>query len=547
MRNIILKKILIYGIVIMLIISFGPIITSGISYNSYIKKTEKITNHYEEELNDKNEYFNDKIIKKGNNDPENSFVCGFVTDIDTGLPIENVDVSLYWWDYEGNYDYNTTYTNSSGYYGMHTAAGYVDLYFYKDDYFTEYSWDNVIDDYEILFVNVTLLSEPPVTVSICGYIKDKITNDPITNAYIDLNWKDSYGHTWYNDTYSNASGFYQMGAPSGNIRIYSHPDGYYHGYSDWYIINENETFWINLSLEPIPPQTAVVCGYITDKMNGEPIEDAYVELYWKDEEGNYDYNDTHTDACGFYKMYTNPGRIRIYTDTPNYHYQYTEYYWIEDNQTIWINLSLIFEPEESIVACGYVLDSATHAPVKYAYVRYDWKDDIGHMYSKYTCTDKAGLFSIDIPPGSAQFYFTSYGYIDYTTSWIDINESENPTWINASISPEITVKIVRPLPGIYVYDILKTPIITKILSLLMIKLKPIIIGPITIEANVSQYTLGVNRVDFYIDDIFLKKDTIEPYNFTWNKTAYFNHRITVIAYDYAGTIDIDTVNIIKLS
>ena len=89
------------------------------------------------------------------------------------------------------------------------------------------------------------------------------------------------------------------------------------------------------------------------------------------------------------------------------------------------------------------------------------------------------------------------------------------------------------------------PLLSKLLSRFMPKFRPIIIGPITIEANVTQNTSGVNRVDFYIDDVFQKTDTIEPYNFTWNKTAFFTHQITVIAYDNAGPLNIDTVLVRK--
>jgi len=523
-KKIITQKILIYGIVIMLIISFWPIITSGIAYNDLDKQTEK-------------------TFKKGYDDPENALVCGFVTDKDTGLPIEDVYVELFWRD-NGNYDWNTTYTNASGYYGMHTAAGFIDLYFYADDYFREYQHNYIIDSYETLWINVSLFPHPPVTVTICGYIRDNNTGCPIPSADVDLQWKDDYGHWWYNDTYTNASGFYLMGAPAGDIRINARADGYFYEYSDGYFIEENITFWINLSLIPKPPETAVVCGYITE-MNGEPIEDVGVELSWRDDEGHYNYNHTYTDGIGFYKMNTAPGRIKIYAYKSNYDSQSSPYYWIEDNQTLWINLSLPYEPEESLVACGYVLDTVTRAPVKYAYVRYDWKDDIGHMYSKYTYADRVGFFQINVPPGSAQFYITSNGYQGFSTSWYDFNESVPITWINVSIAPEITVTIEKPLPGLYINNFLKMPLLSKLLSRFMPKFRPIIIGPITIEANVTQNTSGVNRVDFYIDDVFQKTDTIEPYNFTWNKTAFFTHQITVIAYDNAGPLNIDTVLVRK--
>jgi len=477
---------------------------------------------------------------------ENALVCGFVTDKDTGSPIEGVRVRLWWTDGEGNYDENETYTNTSGYYGMHTKAGRINLHFYAGGYFNEHKYDYIIDSYETLWVNISLFPIPPVTVTICGYIKDKNTGDPIPSADVEIDWKDDYGHWWYNHTHSNASGFYRMGAPAGNIRIYAYADGYFYEYSNYYFVEENETFWINLSLEPKPPQTAVVCGYITDKMNGEPIEDADVDLDWRDDEGHYDYNYTYTDGIGFYKMNTAPGRIRIYAYKSNYNSQSSPYYWIEDNQTLWVNISLSFvTPDESLVACGYVLDTVTHAPVKYAYVRYDWKDNVGHIYSKYTYADRAGFYQINVPPGSAQFYITGHGYRGFSTPWYIFNESKPVTWINVSISPEITVAITKPVPGFYIDDFLKTPLLSKFLSWFMPNFKPIIIGPITIEANVTQNTSGVNRVDFYIDDVFQVTDTIEPYNFTWNKTAFFTHQISVIAYDNAGPLNIDTLLVRK--
>ncbi|KYK33171.1 MAG: hypothetical protein AYK22_01285 [Thermoplasmatales archaeon SG8-52-3] len=554
MEKIISQKILIFGIILMLIFSFGPMISSGNSNIINSKQPDITTNlnekkqiYFFEESQNQNGGSFEKKIKTGYNYPETAFVCGFVSDKDTDLPIENVEVFLFGEDDEGNYWYNYSYTNTSGYYGMHTSAGYIYLSFYRNEYFSEYIDNIVIDPYDILWFNVSLTPIPPVTVTVCGYIKNKITEEPIPNVFVDLDWYDDYGHSWDNDSYTNISGFYKMGAPAGDIKIDAHPDGYYYCESDWYNANENQTIWINLSLQPIPPQTAIVFGYITDKMSGEPIEDADIQLYWRDEEGNYDYNYTDTDGWGFYKIYTNPGRIRIRAYKTNYEYEYSEYYWIEDNQTIWINLSLNFEPDETLAACGYVVDTVTLAPVKYAYVRYDWKDDEGHMYSKYTHCDKAGYYFINVPPGSAQFLITSFGYEEFETSWFDFNESKAITWINISISPQITIQIDKPLPGLYINNNLKTPFLSKIFKFLIPNIKPLIIGPITIEANITKNTSGVNRVDFYIDGVFQKSDNIEPYNFTWNKTALFTHTIKVIAYDNAGTINIKTLRIRRLT
>jgi len=37
------------------------------------------------------------------------------------------------------------------------------------------------------------------------------------------------------------------------------------------------------------------------------------------------------------------------------------------------------------------------------------------------------------------------------------------------------------------------------------------------------------------------------YNYTWNKTAFLTHKITVIAYDNAGPLNIATIGIRKFS
>lgn len=553
MKKIISQKILIFGIILMLIFSFGPMLTSGNSNIDNSKQTDIITNTHdgeqisinEEPQNRYKDLFENKI-KTRNSDSENALVCGIVTDNITELPIENVFVGLDWEDDEGNYEWNYTYTNKSGYYAINTAPGYIQLYFSTDDYFVESTSWYTIEPFEILWINQSLI---PIieTVKVCGFIKNKITEEPISAANVNLNWRDEYGHWFHNYTFSNGSGFYKMCSPSGEIRVYAEKEGYYDAESDWYIVQDNVTIWINLSLEPLPPQTAIVCGYITDKMTGMPIEDADVNLYWRDEEGNTEYNDTYSDEYGFYKMCTSAGRIHIYVYHSDYDTGYSDYYWIEDNQTIWINLSLLFEPDETLTACGYVVDEVTLAPVKYAYIRYDWKDEEGHMYSKFTSCDRAGYYTLTIPPGSAQFLITGFGYNEFTTSWINFNESKNITWINVSISPEITINIDKPLPGLYINDAHKTPFFSKILKFLMPNIKPIIIGPITIEVNITKNTSGVNRVEFYIDDIFQKSDNSEPYNFTWNKTAFFTHTIKVIAYDNAGTINIKTLRVRKFS
>jgi hypothetical protein len=62
---------------------------------------------------------------------------------------------------------------------------------------------------------------------------------------------------------------------------------------------------------------------------------------------------------------------------------------------------------------------------------------------------------------------------------------------------------------------------------------PLILGSITIEvAAYDQYNQSdIERVEFFIDDQLVANITSEPYQWTWNKIAFFSHEITIIAYD----------------
>jgi outer membrane protein assembly factor BamB len=86
------------------------------------------------------------------------------------------------------------------------------------------------------------------------------------------------------------------------------------------------------------------------------------------------------------------------------------------------------------------------------------------------------------------------------------------------------VSITKPTKGLYFRDVLARPL----------KEKCIIIGPITIEAEASQYPLGIERVEFLIDGTLKYTDVEAPYAWTWKTPAFFKHTITVIAYDASG-------------
>jgi len=87
------------------------------------------------------------------------------------------------------------------------------------------------------------------------------------------------------------------------------------------------------------------------------------------------------------------------------------------------------------------------------------------------------------------------------------------------------VEIVKPKRGIYMWNAIKLPFFV-----------PVVIGVIEIEAEVITDGLGINRVDFFIDDKLKFSDKEPPYKWRWEECLGLisKHIIKVIAYDVNG-------------
>ena len=124
---------------------------------------------------------------------------------------------------------------------------------------------------------ITTLLWPPDTAVIMGYLTDEFTNEPVENARVRLIWKNEY----INSTFTDESGFFYMNTPAGFIHLWPTKLGYK---DDWWVkigfIEDNETIWKNLSIIPFPPFNSTICGYVTDGMTNEPIEDVHCTYYW---------------------------------------------------------------------------------------------------------------------------------------------------------------------------------------------------------------------------------------------------------------------------
>jgi len=74
----------------------------------------------------------------------------------------------------------------------------------------------------------------------------------------------------------------------------------------------------------------------------------------------------------------------------------------------------------------------------------------------------------------------------------------------------------------------------------------IVIGPIDVIATASDSQSGVNRVEFYIDDVLRSTDCVSPYIWLWEHDNFFPYTLKVIAYDNCGNPSIQTLGVWKL-
>lgn len=107
--------------------------------------------------------------------------------------------------------------------------------------------------------------------------------------------------------------------------------------------------------------------------------------------------------------------------------------------------------------------------------------------------------------------------------------SDGTFYIFRGVGPGPEVTLVKPVLGyLYFFDVPKARLFRN---------NAFIIGQITVEAEVTS-TVGVDRVEFYIDDELMnitshgRSDGI--YSWEWDEAVLFYHTITVVAYDDAG-------------
>jgi len=271
---------------------------------------------------------------------ENSVINGFVKDADTNDPVEDAVVYIRGRDNEFESFENETTTNSNGYYNINVPPCFGRMTVYADGYCSaETRWMEVKEN-RIEWINFTMYPRPSENSVIYGYITDDDTGDPIVGADIDLYWEGEQEQSYSNETVSDSSGFYSLNVAAGIIDLEVEANGYFREHINEVTISDYETLQVDISLMSKPAETSVLCGFITDKDTGAPINDARVTIYRVDIElGNEYENDTTTDESGFYSINIPPGELYIDIRKMGYEY-YDPYRHDSENEILWFNVSL---------------------------------------------------------------------------------------------------------------------------------------------------------------------------------------------------------------
>lgn len=360
-----------------------------------------------------------------------SEVKGHVRDSKNYVPIKNALVILVWGDYDSNHiDLVFDRTDENGFYTIDVAPGRIQCATFASGYFYEYTIMYYITDYYNQKIDFLLDEKPPENSIVNGYVINNLTRDYVSNALVELQWKDEVEHRIYNSTYTDENGYYEFNVAAGMVYVRAEADDYFIDYLydyEYKQIGEYETLSIDIELYPKPPKDSFVRGYVADN-NGKIVENAKVVVYWEDNFNHYEQFSNYTGSSSYYQINIPEGEIdfRVY-DNRYFTYYSPENYVVAKNEIFWFNISLYLIPPENVMINGRITDLFTDKAITNARIYLDWRDDYGHWDFNDTYTDENGFYEINVREGEIKIDVKSEGYFDEETDYFEISEYEIKT------------------------------------------------------------------------------------------------------------------------
>jgi len=232
---------------------------------------------------------------------ETAMIYGYLKDSDSLDPIKECNITVEWGSHWEGY-FNHTQTDNNGFFKINVAAGEIELSFEHHDYIPNYSDEYQIQEAENVWMNVTLKRRLEENSVMCGFITDDETGQLINDATIYIEWQDTEENYLQYMTESDAFGFFSIALSPGETYLTVIAQDYHDEYTGRNDAFEQQTTWMNVSLEPgviqldmlkplnalyinnnrvIPYQRCIILGSID-------IEASIHDFYYRDRDDDVD-------------------------------------------------------------------------------------------------------------------------------------------------------------------------------------------------------------------------------------------------------------------
>jgi hypothetical protein len=339
---------------------------------------------------------------------DDAAIDGHVTDESTGLPIEGVVISYEGWNNWTEGIYNTSFTDSSGYYLMNVTNGTANIWFSKLGYSSYQYMDVSVPSGTTVTFDAVLI---PTVATIKGNVTVFGSGTPVASARVILT--DGLGN--YSIAITGGSGSYDLDAFAGDgLWLMAEADGY--GRSMIPVnVSSGDTLYFDFQLMRFDSWLA---GTVTDSFSGLPIPGAGIFVY----NANYSAWES-TNMTGHYNFTSLlSGHYNVDVDVMNYRHLSTEIEVLPGGNVVDLAMTPWMIPRTCML-WGYVNDSENMSGIQNAQV----ETGTGPPdYSEWnqTWTDSTGYYEMWIPP-------TELLYVSYASNHRHSNGSFNASGLTS--------------------------------------------------------------------------------------------------------------------
>ncbi|HEX08779.1 MAG TPA: carboxypeptidase regulatory-like domain-containing protein, partial [Thermoplasmatales archaeon] len=300
----------------------------------------------------------------------NGTLCGFVKNNETGDAIPNATVLVNRTD--GEPFSASVVTNESGFYifDNNLSVGTYSVTASKEgpDGFPPQVRDNVtIGVNETIWENFSIdIGGPVGNGTVCGYVKDNKTGEPILDAVVCINRTD--GIPFSSSVVTNESGFYifdnNISAGIYDIFAYKEGEG---GFPPWTVnsveVVANETNWVNFSIDLGVPsgENTTIAGIVKNKETNQPLQNVMITIFKHGPEGFPPF-ETKTNQTGEFSVDVNetgPGEYEVQALLDGYIGYINWSVQVFDGKTTYLTILLTPKFEKPSYLVGRINSSST--------------------------------------------------------------------------------------------------------------------------------------------------------------------------------------------